>query len=299
MTAAQLKIEAATINLREIKQALLKAPNFTIDHMQILDLNSTYVDPARRIELEHLNLLARDLRRTTLYAPGPHEGRSAVRRPELALSIAQAQINGKAIIYRNITPGKGYCAYLNDLSLQVFNITNQPHEMPARFALEGLFMGSGRISSAGHIQPLQASSDLAFAFELNGLQLHSLNALFRHYGHAEAKSGQLSVHSQVYVRASQISGFIEPVITGLKLQAAGDKNNLSVVHKVFQSAVKGTAKLLSAPRPSEPPRVDLSGSVDAHSGLFGLLLELACKDFLKGFEPNFQGAAGQSGQPGI
>jgi hypothetical protein len=77
LTAAQLKTEAATINLREIKQALLKAPNFTIDHVQMLDLNSTYVDPGRRIELEHLNLLARGLRRTTLYVPGPHDGQSA------------------------------------------------------------------------------------------------------------------------------------------------------------------------------------------------------------------------------
>jgi Domain of Unknown Function (DUF748) len=174
--------------------------------------------------------------------PDRTTGRVRARRPELALSIARTQISSKAIIYRNITPDKGYCAYLNDLSLQVFNISNQPHEMPARFALEGLFMGSGRFSAAGHIQPLQSSSDLALAFELNGLQLHSLNALFRHYGHAEAESGQLSVHSQVCVRASQISGFIEPVITGLKLQAAADKSNPSVVHKVLQSAVKGTTK---------------------------------------------------------
>jgi hypothetical protein len=260
----------------------------------MLGLNSTYVDQARRIELEHLNLVARDLRHTTLYVPEPHEGRGAARMPELALSVAQTQITGGAIIYRNITPDKGYCAYLNNLSLQVFNISNQPQEMPARFALAGLFMGSGRTSAAGHIQPLQASRDLALSFELSGLQLHSLNALFRHYGHAEAASGQLSIHSQVYVRSSQISGSVEPVITGLKIQVAAEKSNPSVVHKVLQSAVKDTAKLLSAPHPSEPPRVDLSGSADAHSGLFGLLVELAHKAFLEGFEPNFKHAAAQS-----
>ena len=59
MSAAQLKTEAATTNLKEIKQALLKAPNFTVDRVQMLDLNSTYVDSTRRIEIEHLNLLAR------------------------------------------------------------------------------------------------------------------------------------------------------------------------------------------------------------------------------------------------
>ena len=155
-------------------------------------------------------------------------------------------------------------------------------------------MGSGHIYAAGHIQPLQASRNLALFFELSGLQLHSLNPLFRHYGHAEAASGQLSVHSQVYVRANQISGFIEPVITGLKIQAAADKSNPSIVHKVIQSAVKGTAKLLSAPHPAESPRVDLSSSVDVHSGFFGLFVQLAHKAFLEGFEPNFKHAAGQS-----
>ena len=293
MSAAQLKTEAATTNLKEIKQALLKAPNFTVDRVQMLDLNSTYVDSTRRIEIEHLNLLARDLRHTT-YVSGPQEGRGAVRMPELALSVAQAQITDGAIIYRNITPDKGYCAYLNALSLQVFNICNRPRDKPARFKLNGLFMGSGHIYAAGHIQPLQASRNLALFFELSGLQLHSLNPLFRHYGHAEAASGQLSVHSQVYVRANQISGFIEPVITGLKIQAAADKSHPSIVHKVIQSAVKGTAKLLSAPHPAESPRVDLSSSVDVHSGFFGLFVQLAHKAFLEGFEPNFKHAAGQN-----
>ena len=104
--------------------------------------------------------------------PDRRKAHGMVRMPELALSVAQAQITDGAIVYRNITSDKGYCAYLNALSLQVFNICNQPSDKPARFKLNGLFMGSGHTYAAGHIQPLQASRDLALFFELSGLQLH-------------------------------------------------------------------------------------------------------------------------------
>ena len=77
-------------------------------------------------------------------------------------------------------------------------------------------MDSGHIYAAGHIRPFQVLKDLDLTFNLNDLQMRSLNALFRRYGHKEVAAGQLSVNSQVTVRADHIRGFVEPVLTGLK-----------------------------------------------------------------------------------
>lgn len=293
LSAAQLKTEAATINLKEIKQELLKAPSLTIHRLRVLGFNSVYVDSTRSIEIEHVNLRAADLRRNTLYVPEPRGERGTIKMPELALSIAQAQISDAEIIYRNITPRKGYRAYLNDLFLHVSNISNLTSSKPARFELDALFMGSGRTSAAGQIPLFQPSRDLALSFGLRGLQLHSLNTMFRHYGHAEAAAGRLSVHSQLFVRDNKSSGFLELVIAGLQIQPAPDKSNPSVTHQIFHSAIKTTAKLLSIPQRSEPSRVDLSSTIDARSGLFGLLVQLAHKVLLEGFEPSFKHAAEQ------
>ena len=307
LSAAQLQTEAATINMRDIRRALLEAPDFGIKRLQVLDLNVGYVDPRRRVEIQHLNANARDLRRTalrvkglrtapdnvsfTMFSSSPvlvQKQRGAIGLPDLILSLAQIYFTIDSVRYRDTTPAKGYALYFDGLAGHIFNLSNQPNGAPAQFELEGQFMGSGRTYAAGHIRPREAAKDLNLTFELSGLQLRSLNALFHRYGHTEVAAGQLSVDSRVFVRANHISGFVEPVITELKIQAAGDKKNASVLHDVFHSIAKGTGKLLSASHPSFSPRVDLSGSIDeAHSGLFDLLVLLARNAFLNGFEPSF------------
>jgi hypothetical protein len=51
--------------------------------------------------------------------------------------------------------------------------------------------------------------------------------------------------------------------------------------------------MMSALNPSKPPRVDLSATIDARSGVLGLLVHLAHKSIVEGFEPSFKRAAEQ------
>ena len=288
LSDTQLKTEAP--NLKNIRRVLLKAPNLTIYSLRLLNFNFIYADSNQRTEIEHLNLLAHDIRRSTLYIPGPEGERAAIKIPEPAFSMAQLQISGGPIVYCNVTPMR-YCADLSDLSFYAFNLNNLPSNGPVRFKLDTLFMRSGHISAAGEIQLFQASRDLTIFLDLSALDLHSLNPVFRHYGHAEAASGQLSVRSQLSVRANQSSGFIKLVIAGLEIQGAPDNANTSVAHRIIQSAAEATAQLLSASHPSEPVRVDLSSTIDASSGLFGLFVQLGHRALREGFERSFKRAA--------
>jgi uncharacterized protein DUF748 len=308
LTAAQLKTEVAITNLKEIRRAILEAPNIGITRVEVREFNFAYADATRRIDIAHLNVSARDLRRTTLRFGGAPEvattagqrasssraglipkGGGAIDMPELALSMARFYFTGDAIRYRDTTPQKGYGLSFESLGGKVFNLTNQTGDGPAQFALEASFMSSGRIYAAGHIRPFQGVKDLDLTFKLSDLQLRSLNPLFRQYGHKEVAAGQLSVNSHVTVRADHVSGFVEPVLTGLKVATPpADKKNPSLLPGVFQSAIKGTTKLLSASPHSVSPRVDLSGPVDkGRPGLGALLVQLGQKSFLNGFEPSF------------
>jgi Domain of Unknown Function (DUF748) len=288
LSQPQLKTEAA--NLENIRRVLLKAPNLTIYKLRIFNFNSIYLDSNQRIETKHLSLLAYDLRHDKLSIPGPRE-RAASKMPEPAFSMAQLQITGGPIVYCNVTPNGRYLVTLNDLSFNAFNLNNLPQGKPTRFKLEALLMSTGRISAEGQIQLSQVSRNLSLSFNLSGLELHSLNPVFRHYGHAEAASGQLSVRSQLFVRANQSTGFIRIMVGGLEIQADPNKGRPSVAHRIIRSAVEATGKLLSVSHPSEPVRVDLSSTIDARSSLFGLGVQLAHKALIEGFEPSFKGAA--------
>jgi len=307
MSAPQLKTEEATSNLALVGKVLREAPSFRIDRLDVRDFNFAYTDPVRRIEIEHLNFSARDIRRTTLQFAGlrtasikvrpitsisklviHHEKSTTTGFPEPALSVARSYVTIGAVIYHDTTSDKGYRLKAESLSMEILDVSNQASTDPARFGLNGGFMDSGHIYVSGQIHPFQALTDLNFVFELSNLQLRSLNALFRCYGHTEVATGRLSMTSKVFVHDHRISGFVRPTITDLKVQAASDKKNTSIMHKVFEPVLHGTRELVSASSPSISPRVDLSGSIDeSRSGLFDLLARFGSKAFVEGFEPAF------------
>ena len=89
--------------------------------MQVLDLNVAYADGSRRLEIQHLNVNARDLRRTTLRVNGLRSApnvsptvfsssplhvqkqRGAIGLPDLVLSMAQIYFTIDTVRYRDTT----------------------------------------------------------------------------------------------------------------------------------------------------------------------------------------------------
>ena len=120
-------------------------------------------------------------------------------------------------------------------------------------------MDSGKTSVVGCFRLRQHSPDFNLNFAMANTYLPSLNELLHRYGRIEVQSSTFSVYSQAAVRDGQLTGYMKPLITDLKVH----KTETEKAKSVYQLAVNGAAKLLRNPSTKAiATKIDLSGKLD-------------------------------------
>jgi hypothetical protein len=213
----------------------------------------------------------------------------ADRQPNLNLKVNDTQITNGTVAYRDEAAAPAYRLYIGALNLRFSDLSNQPDQGISVLTLGGLFMGSGKTSVSGDFRPRQHGPDFDLNCAIENAQLASMNEMFRRYGRIKVQSGYISVYSQATVRGGYISGYVKPLITDLNVHTAQHINGKSVLHKAYQFAVSGAAKLLRNPSTKTvATKIDLSGKLEnPNIGTFQALIQLARNAFIKGIVPGF------------
>jgi hypothetical protein len=207
----------------------------------------------------------------------------------LVFKVNHAQITNGTIAYRDDAGHSAYRLYVSRLDLLLSHLSDHPDQGICTLKLKGLFMGSGETSVVGDFRPQHQRPDFEITVAMENMQMSSVNDFLRRYGRLEVRSGQLSVYSQSVVRDGQISGYIKPLFTNLQFHKSEQDKRQSGFRQVYQSAVKGAAKLLRNPKTQTvATKIDLSGKIEKPKlSTIQALLQLINNAFAKAIVPGF------------
>jgi hypothetical protein len=209
------------------KSERLEVGHATMDH---LNLQYTHRMSTAVAERSHIEAASRAMARVS-------------NMPDVDLTIHQASLRDGTIAYRDEVASPAYRLYMSALTLYAFDISSRSSQKLSTLTLDGLFMASGKTSLVGRFRPRQHGPDFDLNFTMADAYLPSFNNMLHSYGRIEVQSGIFSVYSQAAVRDGQITGYIKPLITDLKVHKTGTEK----AQAVYQLAVNGATKILRNP----------------------------------------------------
>jgi hypothetical protein len=119
--------------------------------------------------------------------------------------------------------------------------------------------------------------------------LQSLNDLLKAYGRFDVAAGQFSLFSQVGVRDGEMSGYVKPLFSKLKVYNYAQDKNKPVLNQAYQMAVGAASHLFKNPSTKQvATQVYLGGSLKSPGvSSWQALLQLLQNAFFKAILPGF------------
>ncbi len=209
--------------------------------------------------------------------------------PETRVKIAKLEIVGSQMVYVNDTKDPHYKLSMSDLDLQLTNLSNHFSEGPAHLVMRGRFMDSGVTNISGDFRPEKPGSDFDLDLAIRDTSLPALNNLLRAYGRFDVQAGQLSVFSQITVRRGEMTGYVKPLFSNMKVYDPAKDKNKSVLHQAYELAVDAAAKAVkNSSTQKVATKIDVSGKLDnPNMSTWQALVQFVQNGFVNAILPGF------------
>jgi hypothetical protein len=150
-------------------------------------------------------------------------------------------------------------------------------------------MGSGDSTLTGTFRPEKQGPDFNLDLAIRNTDLQSLNDLLKAYGRFDVAAGQFSLFSQVGVRDGEMSGYVKPLFSNIKVYNYAQDKNKPVLNQAYQMAVGAASHLFKNPSTKQvATQVYLGGSLKSPGiSSWQALLQLLENAFFKAILPGF------------
>jgi hypothetical protein len=209
--------------------------------------------------------------------------------PTLLLRIDRFRISHSEVGFVNQATDPHYRLFMTDFDLEMDNLSNQFTEGVAKFQASGIFMGSGRTAVRGGFRPDGKGADFDVHLEMKDAQLTSLDNLLQAYAGFDVARGRFSLFTEIKVKNQEITGYIKPLISDLKVYGNHKDHHKSYLRQGWEHVVDGLAYLLKNRDRREVATVaHLSGRVnDPKADNLRVALGLVGNGFFQAILPGF------------
>lgn len=182
-----------------------------------------------------------------------------------------------------------YRMFLSDANLHLTNLSNQFGQGPAVAKLRGKFMGSGPAVAYYHSRPNPSGPDFDVDLAIEDTALTAMNDILRAYGKFDVTAGTFSFYSQLRVKNGQMTGYVKPLFSGMKVYDPEQDKQKSVFHKLYELIVGGIANLLENKQTNDvATQADISGPVgSAKASAWQIIARAFENAFVKAILPGF------------
>jgi len=211
----------------------------------------------------------------------------------MPLQVNRLRITNGKINFYDFSTEPQVDLFLSDLQLDAQNLNNtkeNPEDLPSRIYMTANSIGDGQLNLVMKANLLKQIPDLDANLKFEKVRLSALNDFFSAYARVDVEQGQFNVYSEVAVLNGQLSGYIKPLLTDLKV-AEWKKDKKKPVEMLWESLVGTVAELLENQKEDQlATRVALTGTVDnVQSPFWPTLWSIFSNAFVTAFENNTEG----------
>jgi hypothetical protein len=209
--------------------------------------------------------------------------------PGVQLRVDQAAVHARSIGFVNAATDPEYRVFLDQVELELHNLSNHFEEGPATAALTGRFMGTGRTVARATFRPEEQGPDFDVAVRIEDTQMRGLNDVLRAYGKFDVVRGLFSFYSELTVKNGRIDGYVKPLFRDMDVYDRRQDKEKGLFRKLYEGLVGGISKLLeNRPREEVATKAEVSGPVkDPRASTWEILVRLIQNAFFQAILPGF------------
>jgi len=128
----------------------------------------------------------------------------------LRVHITRGQIAQSEVGLVNKETVPGYRIFVDQLDMQMQDLSNTFDRGIARVSLEGRFMGNGKLTTRAVIRPQNPLPDFDQSIKILKTKPTSLNNVLRAHADADVQAGTFTFFSQMTVQKGKVAGYVRP-----------------------------------------------------------------------------------------
>jgi hypothetical protein len=203
--------------------------------------------------------------------------------------INRISVDDGMITFYDLSTDPEVDVFLNNVQVEALNLTNatdNPEDLPSRIYMQALSIGNGQLNLAMKLNIQKQMPDLDMDLRFENVDLKALNDFFKAYGNVNVDEGTFTMYSEMEVVAGQITGYVKPHFTGIKVAGSGPASG-EASELVWESMVGFLTEVFQRQKKDQfATRVPVQGSVTGlNSPLVPVLWGAFGNAFAGAFEP--------------
>jgi hypothetical protein len=210
-------------------------------------------------------------------------------REAVIIQVKDFDVNHSNFAFQNQEKDPNYKLFVSDTHIDLANLSNHKSDGPARVHLRGKFMGSGDTTVDGTFLATGTGPDFNADIAIQNADLPSMNDLLRSYGRFDVSAGLFSLYMQMGVHDGDVSGYVKPMFSNLKIYDPTKDQNKPLAKKAYQLALAAAAKLLKNSSTQQvATRVELTGKLkNPDTSTWQAVVEILQNAFIQAILPGF------------
>jgi hypothetical protein len=165
-------------------------------------------------------------------------------RAAVNIKLRELDIRNSRLAFSDKASDPAYVLYIADTNITLTNLGNHAEQGQSHVNLAGKFMGSGATHVYGTFVASGGGPEFATNIEIVNTNLTALNPLLQAHGRFDVAQGYLTVYSEMAVKNSQVSGYVKPMFSNVKVYDYQKDKNKGVLQQAKEMLIGAAAHVL-------------------------------------------------------
>jgi hypothetical protein len=176
------------------------------------------------------------------------------------------------------------------MEMTIEDFSNRFDKGTAKVALEGRFMGNGKLTAKAVFRPQNPLPDFDLKIKIVNTALKSMNNVLRAHAGADVHAGTFAFFSEMTVQRGTVDGYVKPFFKQVEVYDPAQDKEKGFFKQVYEGLVDGIVTLFkNEPRDEVATETEVKGPLsDPRASTWDILLNLVKNAFLKAIVPGFK-----------
>ena len=210
-------------------------------------------------------------------------------RPAVYIKLQELDIRNSRLAFDDETSEPHYVLFIIGTDMTLTNLGNHQEHGPSRVKLSGKFMGTGATRVDGTFLASGGGPEFATNVEILNTDLTALNPLLRAHGRFDVAQGLFTVYAQLGVKNDQITGYVKPMFSNLKVYDYRKDKNKGLLQQTKEVLIGAAAHVFKNSQTQKvATQVNLAGTLKSPNvSTWEAFVEVVRNAFIQAILPGF------------